>query len=73
MTKNDRLCVNVALWPVATFVVALLGFMALRTANGAGPLPDGTGFYIPVLILVVTFGAIIAASLLRVRLGRTVC
>lgn len=71
MTKNDRLCVNVALWPPATFVVALLGFMALRTANGASPLPDGTAFYIPVLILFVTLGAVVTASLLRVRLART--
>lgn len=72
MTRNDRLCVNVALWPVATLDVSLLGFMVLRTANGASPLPDGTVFYIPVLILLVTLGAVVTASLLRVRLTRTI-
>lgn len=46
--------------------------MALRTVNGASPLPVGTVFYIPVLILFVTLGAVVGESLLRVRLARTI-
>ena len=70
MTKADRLCTKVALVPTLTFVVGLLGFMALRAASGTSPLPADATQYVISAILLVTFGAIVAANLLRVRLSR---
>ena len=69
MTKADRLCIKVALVPTLTFVVSLLGFMALRAASGTSPLPAGAAQYVISASLLVTFGAIVAANLLRVRLN----
>lgn len=69
MTKADRLCIKVALVPTVTFVVSLLGFMALRVASGTSPLPAGVTQYVISASLLVTFGAIVAANLLRVRLN----
>jgi len=70
MTKADRLCIKVALVPTLTFVVSLLGFMVLRVASGTTPLPDGATQYVLSVSLLVTFGAIIAANLLRFRLNQ---
>jgi len=69
MTKADRLCVKVALLPVLTFVLSLLGFMTLRAVNGASLLPVGSSHRVLIASLLVTFGAIVAANLLRVRLS----
>ncbi len=69
MTKVDRLCIKVALVPIVTFVVSLLSFMALRAASGTSPLPAGVTQYVISASLLVTFGAIAAANLLRVRLN----
>ncbi len=70
MTKADRLCINVALVPTVTFVVGLLGFMVLRAASGTSLLPAGATQYVISASLLLTFGAIVAANLLRVRLSR---
>jgi hypothetical protein len=70
MTKADRLCIKVALVPVLTFIVGLLGLMILRVASNASPLPDSSAEYIVGGSLFVTFGVIVAANLLRVRLAR---
>lgn len=69
MTKADRLCIKVALMPTLTFVVSLLGFMALRAAGGTSPLPAGATQYVLSASILVTFGAIFAANILRVRLN----
>lgn len=69
MTKADRLCVKVALLPVLTFVLSLLGFMTLRAVNGASLLPVGSSHRVLIASLLVTFDAIVAANLLRVRLS----
>ncbi len=69
MTKADRLCIKVALLPVLTFVVSLLGFMTLRALNGASPLPAGFNQYVLGASLLVTFGSIVVANLLRVSLS----
>lgn len=68
MAKADRSCIKVALVPTLTFVVSLLGFMVLRVVSGASPLPAGATQYVLSASLLMTFGAIIAANLLRVRL-----
>lgn len=70
MTKADRLCIKVALLPVLTFVLCLLGFMVLRAVSGASPLPAGFTPNLVAASLFVTLGAIVSANLLRVRLGR---
>ncbi len=70
MTKAYRLCIKIALVPTATFVVGLLSFMALRAASGISPLPTGATQYVTSASLLMTFGAIVAANLLRVRLNR---
>jgi hypothetical protein len=70
MTRADRLCIKVALWPVLTFVIGLLSLMMLRVVSGADPLPNGSAQYVVSGSLLVTFGALTAANLLRVRLAR---
>jgi hypothetical protein len=70
MTKADRLCVKVALWPGAIYAVALLTFMIGRSLEGISPLPAGSAQFVPGTSLLVTFSAIVAANLLRIRLGR---
>ena len=71
MTRADRLCIKVALLPVATYVLSLLCFMLIRQASGLGPLPAGAGTYIPAVTLIVTTGAVGMATLLRGRLARS--
>lgn len=70
MSKSDRLCIKVALWPALTFVSGLLGLMVLRVVSGGGPLPAGSGPFVLGLGVLVTFGAVVAAHLLRFRLAR---
>ena len=70
MARADRLCVKVALVPVLTFVIGLVGLMASRVAGDASPLPDGLAPYVVGGSLLVTFGALLAANLLRIRLAR---
>lgn len=70
MTRADCLCIKVALWPVLTFVLGLGFVMLLRVMSSADPLPNGTAQYVLCGSLFVTFGAIIAANLLRLRLTR---
>ncbi len=67
MTEADRWCIKVALLPTLIFVVSLLGFMALRAAGGTSPLPAGATQYVLSASLLVTFGAIVAANILRIR------
>lgn len=69
MTKSDRLCIKVALWPVAIYVFGLLAFMAARSLSGVSPFPTGSAVYAPMTALLVTFSAIVAANLLRIRLS----
>ena len=71
MTKADRLCIKVALWPVAIYALGLLGLMALRSMSGNSALPTGSASYVPGASLFVTFSAVLAANLLRVKLSRS--
>lgn len=70
MTRADRLCVKVALWPVLTFVTGVGTLMLVRVVIGTDPLPNGSAQYVLCGSLFVTFAAITAANLLRLRLTR---
>ncbi len=70
MSISDRLGIKVALWPVVTFVTALLVVMALRVASGVGPLPAGAAPYVLSASILITFGALVAANLTRIRTAR---
>ncbi|MBB5714787.1 hypothetical protein FHS94_001623 [Sphingomonas aerophila] len=69
MTRADRLCIIVAVLPVGMLVSGLLGTMVVRSATGASPFPDGSANYVLPASLLVTFGAVLAANLLRIRVA----
>ena len=73
MTQADRLCIKVALLPVAAYVLGLLGFMLFRHMAGTSPLPAGAAMVLLPVSVIVTIGAVGTANLLRIRLAGSPC